>query len=98
MIPVEAVEAAASGCTCTVTDSKYWTTHYGAVEPNSTLERTPGCPEHFPQPPMPVPTEYCGGGICWKLAERWEYVGRYAAWIPVCNEHGDRIADREARK
>ena len=45
MIPDEAVEAA---CTCTVVDPKYWTTHYGAVEPASMLEPDYGCPEHFP--------------------------------------------------
>ena len=103
-IPEAAAEAA---CTCTVVDPKYWTTHYGAVEPGSMLEPDYGCPEHFPnatsnyrhkKPTVPVPMEYCGGGVCWRLADRWEHLERYNVWIPVCNEHGDRIVASEAAK
>lgn len=43
-------------CTCHWVDPKYWTTHYGAVEPGSTMEPNPDCPEHFPQ----TRVEWCG--------------------------------------
>lgn len=33
-------------CTCPWVDPKYWTTHYGAVEPGSTQEYDPTCPIH----------------------------------------------------
>jgi|GEM_PF-4805526 len=36
-----------SDCTCFVTPEKYWTTHYGAVEPGSMYEPNPDCQEHF---------------------------------------------------
>lgn len=35
-------------CTCYVVDEKYWFTHYGAVEPGSTMEPNPDCRVHFP--------------------------------------------------
>ncbi|MGY2747232.1 hypothetical protein ACVWZ8_004349 [Arthrobacter sp. UYCu723] len=34
-------------CICYWTDQKYWTTHYGAVEPGSTMEPNPDCKVHF---------------------------------------------------
>lgn len=34
------------GCECWVTPESMWTTHYGAVEPGSTIEYNPECPEH----------------------------------------------------
>lgn len=37
-----------STCTCFMVDPKYWTTHYGAVDPGSMYEPNPECPEHFP--------------------------------------------------
>jgi len=36
-------------CTCYLTDEKYWTTHYGAVEPGSMWEPNPDCLVHFPK-------------------------------------------------
>ncbi len=33
-------------CTCPWVDPRHWTTHYGAVEPGSTREFDPTCPEH----------------------------------------------------
>ncbi|QPO16961.1 hypothetical protein KDJ01_gp29 [Arthrobacter phage Kittykat] len=36
-------------CTCHLVDEKYWTTHYGAVEPGSMWEPNPDCPVHFPK-------------------------------------------------
>jgi hypothetical protein len=45
-IPEEAAEAA---CTCYPTDPKTWTRYGDAVEPGSTMEPDPDCPEHFPQ-------------------------------------------------
>jgi hypothetical protein len=39
----------AQACICTVTDPKAWTMYGGAVEPGSTMEPDPGCPEHFPE-------------------------------------------------
>jgi hypothetical protein len=36
-------------CTCFEVPHQYWTTHYGAVEPGSTLEPNPECLEHFPE-------------------------------------------------
>jgi len=44
-----------------------------------------------PKPTEPVPHEYCDGGSCWRLANRWEYAARYNDWIAVCDEHGDKI-------
>ena len=38
-----------SGCTCTVTDPKTWTTCGSAVEPGSMMEPNPFCTEHFPE-------------------------------------------------
>ena len=38
-----------STCTCFPVGPQYWTTHYGAVDPATTLEPNPECPEHFPQ-------------------------------------------------
>jgi hypothetical protein len=38
-----------SECTCFEVPPQYWTTHYGAVEPGSTLEPNPECLEHFPE-------------------------------------------------
>lgn len=38
-----------SECTCWEVDPKYWTTHYGAVDPATTHEPNPECPEHFPE-------------------------------------------------
>lgn len=37
-----------SDCTCFPVPEKYWTTHYGAVDPATTMEPNPECPEHFP--------------------------------------------------
>ena len=36
-------------CICTPTDPKSWTRHGDSVEPGSTLEPDPLCPEHFPE-------------------------------------------------
>lgn len=33
-------------CTCWIVPEKYWTTHYGAVEPGSTHEWNPDCRMH----------------------------------------------------
>lgn len=33
-------------CTCFPVPEKYWTTHYGAVEPGSTIEHNHECPVH----------------------------------------------------
>lgn len=38
-------------CTCFELPPEMWTTHYGAVEPGSTHEPNPDCPEHFRKPP-----------------------------------------------
>ena len=38
-----------SDCTCWEVDPKYWTTHYGAVDPATMYEPNPECPEHFPE-------------------------------------------------
>ena len=43
----ETEAARALVCTCYWTDSKYWTTHYGATEPGSQMEPNPDCPVHF---------------------------------------------------
>jgi hypothetical protein len=46
---IELQQNTGTACTCYWVDPKYWTTHYGAVEPGSTMEPNPDCPEHFPQ-------------------------------------------------
>lgn len=33
-------------CECFELPSKYWTTHYGAVDPATTHEYNPECPQH----------------------------------------------------
>ncbi|MGD7788192.1 hypothetical protein ACQCX2_07690 [Propionibacteriaceae bacterium Y1700] len=33
-------------CACPWVDPKYWTTHYGAIDPASTQEYEPTCPVH----------------------------------------------------
>ena len=43
------------------------------------------------KPTKPVPLKYCDGGVCVRLADRWEYAHRYGEWLAVCDEHGDRI-------
>lgn len=55
---IELQQNTGTACTCYWVDPKYWFTHYGAVEPGSTMEPNPDCPEHFPQPPTRV--EYFG--------------------------------------
>lgn len=56
-----------SECTCFEVDSKYWTTHYGAVEPGSMHEPNPECPEHFPT------CEVCNGKADWGSWDMPEY-------------------------
>lgn len=34
-------------CLCWPTPPHMWTTHYGAVEPGSAIERNPDCPAHY---------------------------------------------------
>ncbi|QFG09619.1 hypothetical protein HYQ00_gp75 [Arthrobacter phage TripleJ] len=36
-------------CTCYWVDPKYWTTHYGAVDPATTMEPNPDRLVHFPE-------------------------------------------------
>lgn len=35
-------------CTCPWVPEKYWTTHYGAVDPATQQEWDPNCPQHQP--------------------------------------------------
>lgn len=37
-----------SDCTCYPVPEEYWTTHYGAVDPATTMEPNYDCPVHFP--------------------------------------------------
>jgi hypothetical protein len=48
--------------------------------------------------PTEVPLQYCDGGVCERLVDRWEWSKRHSAWIAVCNGHGDRIVEIEATK
>lgn len=48
--------------------------------------------------PSSVPLEYCDGGVCVRMAERWEWAERYSQWLAVCNEHGDRILASQVQK
>lgn len=40
-------------CECFVTDQKYWSSHHGIIEPGSTMEFNPDCPEHGSQTKEP---------------------------------------------
>ena len=44
-----------------------------------------------------VPLQYCDGGVCSKMADRWEWAAAYGEWIAVCDDHGDRIQVHNAR-
>jgi hypothetical protein len=76
----------AAGCTCFVTDAKYWTVHYGAVEPGSMWEPNPDCPEHFP------------GGLRKRLTEELKAADdeHTAALVEAVGGRGDWFAVRQA--
>lgn len=46
MTEQESRRVVGDGCQCWVTPESQWTTHYGAVEPGSQVERNPQCREH----------------------------------------------------
>lgn len=55
-------------CTCYV-DERYWTTHYGAVEPGSQMEPNPDCPVHFPCAACLMEYEGWGGPGCCEVCD-----------------------------
>ena len=76
--PADEPEIVGDGCECWVTPEHMWTTHYGAVEPGSQVEKNPRCPKHGDKPTSATVTLYCpdcGGEIArtalvWKVSQR----------------------------
>lgn len=54
-LPLEHFEPIEPKCTCFPVPPEYWTTHYGAVDPATTLEPNPECSEHFDDPLLEWP-------------------------------------------
>ncbi len=57
--PADEPEIVGDGCECWVTPEHMWTTHYGAVEPGSQVEKNPRCPKHGDKPTSATVTLYC---------------------------------------
>ena len=51
-----------------------------------------------PDKPDVVPLRYCDGGVCSKIADRWEWAAVYGEWIAVCDDHAARIQAHNERR
>lgn len=87
-------------CTCFELPPEMWTTHYGAVEPGSTHEPNPDCPEHFRKPPFRLADGTWSDGVDRRLRlvdrgapGRWEvWQDSWGCWIAWLNTGGDFVA------